>query len=337
MTEGRKALHIGEIFHVGMAAAMVRIAEIQLEQHEPEPSMETVHVAATAAAWAELERWSEENRPRHLTESTFEGFEVAAVYTSELLESWNDDLNTTINLIRRTLDYLEFWERYRVLFHDGEPMVEFPLNQDVLVNWQTDKLTVVGYVDVVVENLELGQNEVIDWKTTTRSFKTFDDATLDMQLAVYQYVLKAFYGVDASLGTLVQVKNRLPSKPARLKSDKIGERISRAKNVSTDWPTYLATIIEEGDDPDLYGHMKDILEARDDFFQIARVYRSDQSLAVMWQNFLTHAAHITESNHFPYAWNSFTCNNCQFRQWCTATIQGDNPEELIGETYKRKE
>jgi hypothetical protein len=110
--------------------------------------------------------------------------------------------------------------------------------------------------------------------------------------------------------------------------------MSRRK-ITSDWPTYEATLLEKGLDPADYIEEMQPKLADVEFFRPIMVFRSAEIAKIFWANMLSYAITIIDTEKFPMALG-YACRNCQFAALCQARIYGYDEEVLFEDKFVRK-
>lgn len=141
-----------------------------------------------------------------------------------------------------------------------------------------------------------------------------------------------------------------PTVPDLLKSglDKaerviVGKRVSRDKRINTTWPVYYSTVVNNGDDPNLYPEMHELLkdaELEKFFLRLQVPQKVDMHYMVL--NFINKAKRARDLRK---AWASgkaipdrvlnWQCDRCPYNKLCDTYLTGGDVEDTIDQFYKR--
>lgn len=341
-------LDLGTLVHVGLANAMRSYHDTENPDYLDHPILR--REMALARAKTAIREWEEENRPSEETVSFANPYTGELDVNDEFYEEWFDTFETANGLITRTLDNLEVPEKYSIATagEKNEPLVEFRLEWPL-----PDGTMFVGYLDAVLIDRELDQAVVVDWKTK-RTFIDESEYELDQQLPLYAHALHQITNLNVQFALLYQIKSRLPATPSVNKNG----QLSRSK-ITCDWETYRDFAIGRyTDDPTMvealhnegeinttvlraaaqavYGDMREKLQDAEFFRPLVRFIPS-RITQIYWDNMVRSAQQIKEATEFPFALNTFTCRGCFFQRFCSALVQGSDPNDLIGAVYQYRE
>lgn len=331
-------LNIGSCVHAGLAAAMRSYWE---DQNSDLPT-EIRHENAKAHAHTAMQFWYANNLPDSSLTLVDPIMGVSAV-ADDFMEEWEAGFELAEQLTYRTLDHLNLPDNYEVLTINDAPVVEFRL-EAVLPDGQK----FAGYIDVVLKDKVTGLIHVVDWKTKTQ-FIDESDLEFDSQMPLYLWALYQ-YDIVADYILMYQILKKLPKVPTTNKN----HQMSKA-NITTDWETYEAAVIENAlldpllskvDKRDIealrhairyeaYADMWDKL-AEYEFFRPLRRAIPMTVANLYATNFQRTVRDIEGSTERPFVWNTFSCRGCQYRQFCSAIMQGSDPNNLIGTAYKKE-
>lgn len=306
---------LGTMFHLGMATA--------LKAFFYGATAEEALQSATEA----IADWAVDNEPAAKTVNVFDmdTNTFNAQSDEQFYTTWALMCVTATELVRRTWDNYDIDQRYSVVAYNGEPMVEWRLEH------RFANMTFVGLVDAVLFNKHTGLTEVIDWKTRKNFTETLDE-DLNMQTALYQYILYKEYDVEVAVSTIIQVKSELPRSPKLNKDGSMSRQL-----ITSDWATYRQALYAVGLNEDDYLDMIPKLNSVE-FFKETSVVRNSATLYTFWINFLLHVKRLVAaeaSNDFPAAYG-YACKFCQFRRLCEGELHGYDLESIIDTEYSRR-
>jgi hypothetical protein len=333
-------LNVGSMVHVGLAAAM---RSYHASQNAGQP-IEIMQNDAFGEAHLAMNNWYNENIPD--TEFVVPDPITGEVFVNEKMDlDWQSDFELAERLVYRTLSDVDVPGNYTVVSIKGKPAVEFRV-ETLLPNQQI----FVGYVDVLLQDKVTGLVHLIDWKTKSR-FMDEVDFEFDGQMPLYAWAVLQQYDIFVGYVEMYQILKKLPGEP---KVNKNGA-LSKAKNIKTDWATYEQTaVVNKANDPllnsftgtdvelreyirtEAYPEMFEYLQG-EVFFKSLRRSIPYHLLEVYVKNFSRNVDSVVFTTEWPFVWSAFVCNGCQFRQFCSAIVQGSDPENLIGTVYERQE
>lgn len=268
---------------------------------------------------------------------------VANHLTAEMRAEFEEQTNTSVLIFRRAFKSLQVLEgRWNILsVADGVPLVEFPLVVELPPFKEFH-----GTLDAALEEYDSGHRWLIDVKTR-KAVQPEDYGEAQIQLPVYQYLLRERYGLMLNGTGTYQIRSAVPQEPELNKTKKKGEdffRVSRA-NIVTDRATYLATVLKHGQDPALYA---DHIAKLSDFDRLDTLYRSDYEVQQIWDTVRDTATDLSSSLNvarsyekadrrthgmFPRNLNPFTCRACNHRSYCLAGLRGHDQEFMRKTEY----
>jgi hypothetical protein len=219
---------------------------------------------------------------------------------------------------------------------DGLPMIEYPISYRL-----DDGVHFHGVVDAVLLEKATGLTWVVDFKTK-EYIQTEPEDDFETQTQLYGFVLRQM-GVPIVGSIIYQISTKVPKIP---KTNKDGS-MSKT-DIHTTWEIYERTLLENGLDPQNYQGMREKL-SRKKFFQQVRTYRSPETLAKAWSefiegvNFMLEAQEIFATRQFrgegtaPRNMNNFSCPRCQYKLFCTAEYIGGDASHLLGHMFEKGE
>lgn len=322
----------GSVVHAGMAGGLNALYKMQ----------KTHRKISDKTAWKRIETavreaiigWSEENHTADkMTTQIMEDEHIVVLPDENYHVEWDAMITDAFVITMRTLRNLDIVQRYVVVetTHEGitSPLIEYWLEIDLSLDLGLPKNTYsfAGVVDAVLYDRETGATAVFDWKLHAR-FTDLEDEQLSSQIALYQHALRVNYGVEAALGIVYQIKRDPPRKPS-LNMDGTMSR----RQITSDWPTYEAALIEAGLKPDDYAEEMQAKLAKAEFYRPLMVFRTPQITQIFWDNLLTFARTIIKTDRYPMALG-FSCRRCAFAALCNARIYGLDTEALFEDRYE---
>lgn len=211
---------------------------------------------------------------------------------------------------------------------DGRPAVEIDLYVPLPSEFGFDSFAM--HLDWVCIDAN-DTIRLVDYKVR-RTFMPEDSERFNFQHAVYAYGLWQ-HGVEVQGTVTYEIRNDLPSKPKVNKNGSISRSATK-----TDWPTYLATILENGQDPAEYLDMQEKLSDYK-FTNPLHAYRTETELKNIWDTIVIPTARSIareriifrgDNEHQPVRnlkW--INCQGCQFKDPCTQAISGDDVGPML--------
>lgn len=269
------------------------------------------------------------NRPK--LQEFFDGEKYITTGEDEQ-EQWDADLDTALKIAQRTIMHLNIPENWEIIGIQwgGEyvPLIEFKFEYPIV----NDTL-MVGKIDLVARNREDNLVYLFDWKTKKAFSDDFEIGAEDMnlQMSIYQYVLNSL-GVNI-FGTITyQIRSTVPQKPAT----KLDGKMSRA-NITTDWETYKAALLENGENPDDYVDMRMKIQPEQYWWLPITVIRGRIELQNRWNTAKEIASKmLDEQTHSKY--ESQQCAFCPYFRLCLGEDRGldvQNIKETLYNTEAR--
>ena len=211
----------------------------------------------------------------------------------------------------------------------------YMLGDKAAVELEIEALGAVARIDAILIEKETGRLQLVDFKVRSR-FNT--DLGLDAQLPLYALML---WQLDTPVQDIIQwqVKAAYPKKPKRNKSDDQGKRVSRAK-ITTTWSIYKETVLEYGDDPELYYDVRELLNQQEfvSYWHLPLVrsmsYYSLPALMSNWHKKVVLAENITALP--PAVVQGRMCEYCDFAILCEALIRGEKVDPRNYPEYEVK-
>lgn len=234
-----------------------------------------------------------------------------------------------VKIARRVVDYLELdTPKWKTLRDDeGRLGVQY----EVRASLEAHEHGYVGFIDWAARDPQ-GRPWIIDLKVRAQ-FTSGNDMRYDYQLSGYEIAAGGSFGKLAGVAHM-QARSKPVEPPRVLKSGKL----SRAKNQSCDWPTYLRTVQELGLDPADYAEMEHELP---EFQQWTWTRRSVQELASTWAEIELLAERLVEAHKDPRpqprVLTPKICGTCDMRHICEAELKGQDSQFIRDTMYKVRE
>lgn len=314
-----RAMDLGSALHAGMEAAMRTMLRVAAKPSgsAKAPSVEGRIKSAVTVA---LTRWADEQIAlrggrEQLTEEEIEGIQHI--------------LNCGGQITQRAIEYLgpKRWRTVTV-GKAKRPGIELAVQTRLPVKgWGGFHCT----IDWIVEDLTEGGIWVADYKFRGQ-FTPMEAEEVNLQLAIYQYVLLAKYGLETSGTMMFQGRNTPPAQPTVNKNGSM----SRAR-IATDWPTYEAALESAGLDPkDYESEMR--LKLDYEFFRLDKMYRSMDEAQAIWDQIVIPAGKsiIRDRQDPTRMWRHLSymnCNGCWARDFCLTELRGEDTDFLLKTRY----
>ncbi len=219
---------------------------------------------------------------------------------------------------------------------DGKPFVEYAMTIP-FPGWAGFR----GMIDWVAKD-ENGHVWVWDFKTR-KVLKPREYDQLQIQMPCYQHLLQETLGLTLVGTVTYQIRaaeRKVPKMNKRKTKQPDGSTalgMSRSA-LTTDWPTYKATLEAEGLDPDDYLDVKAKLPQNLD--SIEQYYRGPRETDQVWNTGLDTVAMMEEAHRlgrFPRNINPFTCGGCSHRSYCEADLRDEDTEFLEKTEYMHED
>ena len=131
-----------------------------------------------------------------------------------------------------------------------------------------------GHIDWIATDPQ-GRVWVVDFKTRS-TFYAEDSEEVNLQNAIYQYLVSNVYGIIVDGTITFQVRSDRGREP---KMNKNGTMSKAA--IVCDWETYRAALVENGLDPADYTDMEDKLSTVE-FTRVLKATRTEKQLRTVW-------------------------------------------------------
>lgn len=178
-----------------------------------------------------------------------------------------------------------------------------------------------GRLDLLV--MYKGEIWVLDHKTCS-SFS--DEASLEFndQMTAYLWMVQQSIHRPIAGAIYNQLKKKIPEKPMLLKD---GRSLSKSKSISTTAEIYLATIVENGFDPNDYAEILEYLGASNQFYRREYIARTQAELATFEKELAAEYVEMLNAREDParlcYRTLSRNCSYCSYAILCKAEACGD--------------
>lgn len=230
------------------------------------------------------------------------------------------------------------------LLFDQEAETQFePIATEKRVYVKIGKKTwLTAQLDVVLKEVDTGFIYITDHKTSSGSFwtNTAKGLDIDMQLTGYAYCLWRITGKVFDVMYNVLIKES-PEPPAVLSRPRNGCSLSTNKAQKTTASLYRKAIEENGEDPDDYEEMLEILDEKGwaDYFYREASPRNETQV----RNFERYAqilvgemrACLEDPSLAIPAPQGNKCNRCPFLSVCNAMEDGSDYEALLESSFTK--
>lgn len=270
----------------------------------------------------ELDKWERENKELYKPEIELlelDDMPVVIEHDENFESNWQESMEGSLEVVMELLRNLDVPNKWQVLTHEGQPLLEFELNLE------KDGIEFIGIVDAVMKEKDTGLIHIIDWKTRA-SFTDYTQEVIDMQIPVYMHVLKDL-GITVDVATIYQIKQKAPSIPALNKDGTTSRRY-----IATTWGVYEASLIANGENPEDYiEEMKPKL-SNVEFFKPTTFKVGLDTASILWDN-MVNVANQAEAMSSPSGVYGYPCRFCTYKEICFAQIAGYDVEDLVSMLY----
>lgn len=297
----RPALQLGTLVHKGIEAALYMSVETA-DWNDPQNQDDAYFGVIENAVSGELQAYLEQHK----------------LFNEEIEELMKLALKATRIAHRSAANLLKDFEPIEI---GGELAIEFRVTVPVKKNKVYDHFH--GTIDLVARERQSGMLWLIDHKVRG-TLQPIEDEEVNIQMVAYQYALLKTYGIKTVGSIAHQIFSELPAEP---KVNKNGE-ISKAA-CKTDWATYRAAVVREGQNPDDYLEMAQKLQEVE-FWRYSRAYRSEREITNVWQEIILNTASdmARKVKRLPRSLSAWNCKGCQFRTLCLEELRGGDIEYL---------
>lgn len=216
-------------------------------------------------------------------------------------------------------------------------MVEEGMQQELTIPELNITVLLTGTPDLICEEIGQGHLWLIDHKFRN-AFRPTSAELLNLQMCHYTRMLKETKGIKVVGSKQFQIKPIFPKTPVVTAKGLISR-----KPILTDWETYSAAVIANGEDPKNYLDMRDKLSDKS-FYDMdsATAIRTDDEIETVWQTEILPVvkecviARTTGGDRAYRCWDFSSCNYCDYREYCVADLKGEDLEYLRKTKFKRK-
>jgi len=189
-----------------------------------------------------------------------------------------------------------------------------------------------GILDLIVQD-ETGELWLVDHKFTSIDLDKYEDGlVLDEQANYYLWALRELLQVDGIAGIIFNlVKTKAPTIPKVLKAG----GLSKAKNIDTDYDTYVKAIkdnnLDAEDYRDILEHIKEVDKK---FFKRHYVYRTKHEVDLIGKELYSICQDIRRGIIYPNAGGYY--NNDPFRELLIMERKGADTEFYKEQNFIKK-
>lgn len=322
---------MGSAIHVGMSFGLMLYhnSDYELSFDELKEQLEEMFI-----------EWRETNKP--MPRMKFDEYGNLVEDESSTTEFY-EMVDTVKDIVYRTFVHLDINNNWRTVVHNGKPLIEHrdqvQIIGDLTESWYKDTSEIVFQfqLDWVATNINDGLVYLIDWKSR-RSFQdeekesSISGEDFNFQISLYQKAMQLL-GVNTDATICFQISPFNPKTPDTLKNGRISK-----SNIKTDWETYAAAIVANGESPDdpYYADMKEKL-GEPQWFSPITIFRSQTELDNRWKlaQDWTRQIYAPEQQYLPAI--SPMCVNCSFAKLCLGKDRGYDVDEIKEREYSIKE
>lgn len=211
--------------------------------------------------------------------------------------------------------------------------------------WKGLPVTYGGRIDMLAKD-ELDRYWVFDWKTAARlagkDAGTDDDfMLLDDQITSYCWALWVL-GFPIAGFVYAEIKKAVPEEPEPNKHIRLGRRYSVAKNISTTYEMYYATVsendsgaLEAGLYDDFLAYLKS--EEGPKYHIRHQIFRTEIELQNAGSNIWMEASEMVDPNLriYPSA-GRFNCSSCAYKEPCLMKNRGEDYEYVLNTMFEKR-
>lgn len=332
---------MGSAIHVGMSFGLMLYhnSNYELSFDELKEQLEEMFI-----------EWRETNKPMpRMKFDEYANLVEDETSTTEFYEM----VDIVKDIVYRTFVHLDINDNWRTVVHSGQPLIEYRDQVKIIGNltesWYEDTSDVMFrfQIDWVATNLNDGLVYLIDWKSR-RSFQdeekesSISGEDFNFQMSLYQRAMQLL-GVNTDATICFQISPFNPQVPVVLETKVLKDgtikkgRVSKS-NIKTDWETYSAAIIANGESPDdpYYEDMKEKL-GEPQWFSPITIFRSQTELDNRWQLAKDWTKQIYSPNQEYLPAISPMCVYCSFAKLCLGKDRGYDVDEIKDREYNYKE
>jgi CRISPR/Cas system-associated exonuclease Cas4 (RecB family) len=317
-------LTMGTAIHVGMAFGLMLYhnSDYELTFDELREQLEEM-----------LIEWRETNKP--IPRMKFDDYGNLIEDESSTIEFY-EMVDIVKDIVYRTFVYLDINNNWRIVVHNEQPLIEY---RDRVVLYMDNGLPMWFrfQIDTVMTSLNDGLTFLFDWKSR-RSFQdeekesSISGEDFNIQMSLYQKAMQLL-GINIDATVCFQISPFNPKTPDTLKNGRISK-----SNIKTDWETYAAAIVANGESPDdpYYADMKEKL-GDPKWFSPITIFRSQTELDNRWKlaQDWTKQIYSPTQEYLPAI--SPMCVNCSFAKLCLGKDRGYDVDEIKEREYSIKE
>lgn len=304
--------------------------------------------------------WRETNKP--IPRMKFDDYgnlvedETTTTEFYEMVDSVKD-------IVYRTFVYLDINNNWRTVIYNTQPLIEWRDEVEIVTEFLGMEYTASYYnpepiakfenimfqfqIDWIAKNQHDGLTYLVDWKSR-RSFQdsekeaSISGEDFNFQISLYQKAMQLL-GVNTDATICFQISPFNPKVPDVLETKELKDgtvkkgRVSKS-NIKTDWDTYAAAIIANGESPDdpYYADMKEKL-GEPQWFSPITIFRSQTELDNRWElaQQWTRQIYAVDQKYLPAI--SPQCVFCPFAKLCLGKDRGYDVDLIKEQEYNLKD
>lgn len=332
---------MGSAIHVGMSFGLMLYhnSDYELSFDELKEQLEEMFI-----------EWRETNKP--MPRMKFDEYGNLVEDESSTTEFY-EMVDIVKDIVYRTFVHIDVNNNWRTIVHNGRPLIEYRDQVEILTGGEDDlgrSLDAIMFqfqLDWVATNMHDGLIYLIDWKSR-RSFQdeekesSISGEDFNFQMSLYQKAMQLL-GVNIDATICFQISPFNPQVPDVLETKVLKDgmvkkgRVSKS-NIKTDWETYSAAIVANGESPDdpYYADMKEKL-GEPQWFSPITIFRSQAELDNRWKLAQDWTKQIYGANQEYLPAISPMCVYCSFAKLCLGKDRGYDVDEMIEREYNYKD
>lgn len=192
--------------------------------------------------------------------------------------------------------------------------------------WKGNPVVYSGRLDLIVHDMQ-GGYWIWDWKTAAQLSSGEMFLELDDQVASYCWALRSAMGLNIRGFIYHEQRKAFPEPPKENKNRRLGRLYSVNANQSTDYDTYLQTVVENDKEAWEQGYYDDFLDylknSGTDYFRKFTIYKTDYELDQVEKNLVLETLDMIDPNLRVYPMpGKFSCSGCAFQNPCIGKNAG---------------
>lgn len=254
--------------------------------------------------------------------------EASEAYWDEMTEGMFDEEVEDFQEIRTTAELIMY--RYQDFYKDIDGDYELISCEDAQRIPIPGTNAVLKFIpDEMVKDKRTGKIYLVDHKVTSVDFSAWEDKlVLDEQANMYIWGMNQIRDEPISGVIFNLIRSKLPTVPKVLKAG----GLSKAKNIDTDYETYMAEIVKQDLDPNDYAEILDHIKTNcKPFFKRYITYRTPEELEQIGNEIVSAVKKIQAFDGSYYRNPGQHCGwGCSYEQLCVMDAKHCDTEE-----YKR--